>query len=411
MVRAQGIAVLALVMLAAAWPALAAPATVTCPKLSAAPTIDGSLGEQEWAQAAALGPMTLVKGKGMPSLTTEIFIGYTQEGIYIGARLFDPAPMQIHCYATERDGAVPADDSFHLLLDSSAAGTDFLHMAVSAAGVMYDAANGDVSANFKWDAASALTGSGWSVEMIARFEGASPADGDVWKMSCFRNSPRVGERSAWTQSADTFPVPAEFGDLIFGGPAARCTVAPVDTAWFGDNEATVTVDNRSDAPMVCKINARVGGLTRRAYSFGMTKLTVPAGSRSRATLPFRVYRGGEGFVQISVQVIQGTKASTLLRTAPMTYILPALGAALDDALEGIAGAWQTWATMPADARPADSEHELQSLLARWRYLDTQHGQRSELTANHLEALVIRAGALREDTEDFAGQLKAASTSP
>ncbi len=403
MLRALGAMTLAVLMLATACPGMAAPAAVTCPKLAVAPTLDGTVGDAEWSGAAALGPFVLSRGAGMPSLTTEAFIGYTDEGIFIGARLFDPAPMQIHCYATVRDGAVSADDSFSLLLDSTGVGAQVLHMAVNAAGAMYDAIGDDATVDFNWSAATSLSGDGWTVEMVARFEGASPKVGDRWLMSCLRNAPRAGEKSAWT-AGEAMPTAAELGGLVFGGPAARCEVAPVDGVWLGANEAQVTVSNRSDAAMVCKINSRVTGPTRRAHSFTVTKITVPANSRTRTELPFVVHRGGPGALQVSVQVIEGTKATSLLRTAPMAFDLPALGAALDDALGAIARAWQASTVIPAEDRREDSQAELDSLLARWRYLDSQHAQRSELSRAQLEVLVGRAGSLSADAAAFQSGL-------
>jgi hypothetical protein len=403
MLRTLGAMMLAVVMLATACPGMAAPAAVTCPRLAVAPTLDGTVGDAEWSGAAALGPFVLARGGGMPSLTTEAFIGYTDEGIFVGARLFDPAPMQIHCYATARDGAVSADDSFALLLDSTGAGVSFLHMAVNAAGAMYDAIDDDASVDFNWSAATGLSGDGWTVEMVARFEGASPKAGDRWLMTCLRNAPRAGERSAWT-AGEALPAASELGSLVFGGPAARCVVSPVDGVWFGANQADVTVYNRWGAAMVCKINARVTGPTRRAHSFAMTKITVPANSRTRTELPFVVHRGGPGAVQVSVQVIEGTKAVSLLRTAPMAFDLPPLGSALDDALGGLAHAWQAFAVMPADDRPEEFQAELDSLLARWRYLDSQHAQRSELSRAQLEVLVSRSDALAEDAAAFEAGL-------
>jgi len=399
MLRALGAMTLAVVMLATACPGMAAPAAVTCPRLAVAPTIDGTVGDAEWAGAAALGPFVLAGSGGMPSLTTEAFIGYTDEGVFVSARLFDPAPMQIHCYATARDGAVSTDDSFALLLDSTGSGASFLHMAVNAAGAMYDAIDDDAGVDFNWSSATGLSADGWTVEMVARFEGASPKEGDRWLMTCLRNAPRAGEMSAWT-AGEALPTASQLGNLIFGGPPARCVVAPVDHVWFGANQAEVTIQNHSGAPMVCKINARVTGPTRRAHSFAMTKITVPANSRTRTELPFAVHRGGPGSVQVSVQVIEGTKAASLLRTAPMSFDLPALGAALDGALGKLAHAWQAFAMIPVDARPADAQGELDSMLARWRYLESQHIQRAELSLAQLEVLIERAGTLASDATAF-----------
>jgi hypothetical protein len=60
--------------------------------------------------------------------------------------------------------------------------------------------------------------------------------------------------------------------------------------------------------------------------------------------------------------------------------------------------------MPADDRPEEFQAELDSLLARWRYLDSQHAQRSELSRAQLEVLVSRSDALAEDAAAFEAGL-------
>ena len=412
MARALGITArtqtssLVVAMLAAALPAMASPPLVACPKLDRAPSVDGTLAPGEWTRASALGPFVLLKQRGMPSLTTQAWVGYTDEGIYIAARLFDPAPMQIHCYATDRDGAVGADDSFHMALRPPGGG-GVIHLAVNAAGTMYDALGADASVDFNWAAATGLTDDGWTAELVARFEDTSAKPGDTWGMTCYRNAPRVGEKSAWSALQEGVNEPTNLGEVLFGGPPARCEVSAVDRPWFGDNNASATVYNRSAAEITVKLNARVTGTDRRAHSFTVTKITVPANGHKQTPVPFSVQRGGSAEVQISAQVIEGDKAITFLRTAPMPFKLPALGQALDDALSVIAEAYKVWAQLPAEARPPDSDLDLASLQARWRYLNSQNALQQELTEEQVEALVQRAGALEADAASMLADLKAA----
>lgn len=394
------------VALLLAAPVLAGPALVTCPKLATAPTIDGSLDPGEWSQAAAVGPFALLRAKGMPSLATQAWIGYTDEGVYVAARLFDPAPLEIRCYATARDGAVAADDSFHLLLDTDASGKSVIHLAVNAAGTTYDALNDDPSADFKWQAATGLTGDSWIVELVARFEAHAARAGDTWRMTMYRNAPRVSEKSAWSALERGVLEPANFGELVFGGPGVRCEVAPMVNPWFGENTVAVTLENRTGAAVDCKINARVTGTDRRAHSFTVTKVTLPAGARKQEKAAFTVQRGGPGAVEVSVQVVTGEQATTVLRTVPMPFELPALGQALDDALGAIAAAYRAWAVIPAGSRPEGAESQLEALLARWRYLESQHQQRQSLGREQLQALVERARALQEDAEELAARFSA-----
>ncbi|MCD6362314.1 MAG: hypothetical protein J7M38_15765 [Armatimonadetes bacterium] len=106
-----------------------------------------------------------------------------------------------------------------------------------------------------------------------------------------------------------------------------------------------------------------------------------------------------------MQVIEGDKAVTALRTLPMPFELPALGQALDDALSAIAQAYKLYATAPEQSRPEDAATELGSLLARWRYLQSQYADRATMSVSQLDALVGRAKALKDDAGKFTAKLQ------
>ncbi len=369
--------------------ALSSPAAVSCPRLEVAPTIDGLLGAGEWSKAAAVGPFIL-EGGGMPALVTEAWIGFDDQALYVGARLQDPMPLAVRSAASLRDGDVMADDSLTVVLDPGDDGVGIMELALNATGTEYDAVDGDASPTVAWRAATHLDERGWLVEIAYAFgEGAVPADGDTWGLNLRRNAPRVAERTSMTGDATR-------GTLIFGHPALRCRVAPIESPWYGENAASASITNLADAEQTVKINVRVTGPTRRAHHFNVTKLTLAAGESRDLSLAYQVRRGGRCAVELSVQVIAGTEALTALRTAPMVFELPALGAELDSAVSCIAGAYKTCALMPEDARPFDGASRLDMLLARWRYLDSQQQRKASLSPDVVMALMNRARALTQD---------------
>ncbi|MFP4249307.1 MAG: hypothetical protein ACLFU7_06590 [Armatimonadota bacterium] len=373
---------------AGVWAALESPATVTCPRLQTAPTIDGQLGDAEWANAAAVGPFVL-GGGGMPSLVTDAYIGFDDEALYVGALLRDPNPTELECAATERDGAVQADPSFTVLLDPDNDGEDVIKLAVNSAGVELDAIDDDVEPTLSWTSAAATVEGGWVVE-IAYLFGADgpPAVATKWGMNLLRHTPRLRERSSMTGGG--------LGTTAFGRPALRAEVEPIDRPWFGENTMPVQVTNLSGDEQTVKLNVRVTGDTRRAHFFDVTKLTLAGGEARETPVTYEILRGGRGEVELSVQAVEGTVALTALRTAEMSFELPPLGRQIDEALSLIADAYQTYVRLPAGERPFDGASQLDMLLARWRYLDSQHQRRATLTPDVAMALVNRAQALRED---------------
>ncbi|MGI5819980.1 MAG: hypothetical protein ACOX9R_17995 [Armatimonadota bacterium] len=381
--------------------ALQSTAAATCPRLQTAPTIDGRIGAAEWAGAAAVAPFVL-QGGGMPSLVTEAYLGYDDDALYIAARLRDPAPAQMQCVVTERDGAVQADPSFTVMLDPGNDGVGVITLAVNSVGVELDAIDGDSTQTLNWRSATNLDEHGWTVEIAYPFgPGGAPAVATRWGLNVLRHAPRVRERSSMTG--------AGLGTLGFGRPELRADVEPIDNPWFGQNTLPVRLANLSAAPQTVKVNVRVSGDTRRAHFFDVTKLTLGGGEVRDLAVSYQVLRGGRGDVELSVQAIEGDVAFTALRTADMSFELPPLGRLLDAALSDIARAYQTYVRIPLDARPFDGASQLDMLLARWRYLDSQQQRQDSLTPDVMMALVNRAQALAEDAvlieKEFHGLLE------
>jgi hypothetical protein len=216
----------------------------------------------------------------------------------------------------------------------------------------------------------------------------APATDTRWGFNVRRNSPRINERSSMTGGG--------LGTLRFEVPGLRADVEPIETPWYGENTLPVRLTNLDAERQTVKVNVRVTGPTRRAHFFDVTKLTLEAGEVRDVPVAYRVLRGGRGEVELSVQSIRGTTAVTALRTADMLFELPPLGARLDSALTDITDAYEVYVRIPIDQRPFDGASQLDMLLARWRYLDSQQQRRAGLTPDVVMALVNRAQALAED---------------
>lgn len=382
---------------AVSYGALSSPAAVSCPRLPDAPVIDGTLGSGEWARAAAVGPFVL-RGGGMPALPTQAWIGCDADALYVAAHLADPMPLGVVCAATLRDEPVMADDSLALVLDPGNDGVGVVELAVNAAGIEYDAIDGDASKSTNWSSAVKVGEDGWTVEIAWELDGAGvPSEAESWGVNLRRNAPRVAERSSM---AGEMPR----ATMLVGGPALRCELQPLSDPWYGENTIPARLVNLSGAPQTVKVNTRVTAPTRRGHFFEVTKLTLAPGEARGLDVRYLVQRGGRCGVEVSVQAIEGTSAITVLRTANMGFELPPLGEELDLALARIAEAYVAYSMLPEDTRPFEGASRLDMLLARWRYLDSQQQRKATSAPDVVMALVTRARTLADDAVALTAEL-------
>lgn len=137
--------------------------------------LDGIPDESAWQQIEPL-PMTMhipESGKE-PTEKSDIRIGYTDEFLYIGARLYDSEPSKLQSSALERDSGSPTDDFFGIVLDTFNDNENALAFFVTPDGVrsdfsVYNDSQGEAPFNVSWstfwDAETVVTDEGWFTEM------------------------------------------------------------------------------------------------------------------------------------------------------------------------------------------------------------------------------------------------------
>jgi len=103
------------------------PPVVSVALLDKAPEIDGIVGRQEWGQAAMLSEFVALGGESRVQLPTTVYLGYTEQALYVGAKLFDPNPQQLRREVTQRDGEVWRDDCLELFVDTAGERQDYAH--------------------------------------------------------------------------------------------------------------------------------------------------------------------------------------------------------------------------------------------------------------------------------------------
>ncbi|MFT5143984.1 MAG: hypothetical protein ACI80V_003110 [Rhodothermales bacterium] len=165
-------------------------------------SVDGVLDEMDWARAAAASEFVQFEpNEGQsPSQRTEVRVLYSEQAIYIGARLFDTEPDKILATLGRRDGTNQAD-WFYASLDSYFDKKTAYTFGVNAAGVQFDGittGNTDTSWDAVWQSAVQITDDGWVAEiriplaMLRFLEG-----GETWGVNFRREIPRTSETLEW----------------------------------------------------------------------------------------------------------------------------------------------------------------------------------------------------------------------
>ena len=192
--------------------------------LERAPTIDGEIGEAEWAGAGTIDQsfVQITPNFGATSpYPTVVRVGQTATALYIAFEAFDPDPSRLSAAVTSRDGGVGSDDSVSVALDSFGDDrTAYLFrtnpLATQEDGRIAD--NGRV-VDRQWDAAwlSAATRheDRWTAEFeipfsVLRYATESDAS---WGVNFVRTIPRRLETSLWSGPGETIWRVSSFGDL------------------------------------------------------------------------------------------------------------------------------------------------------------------------------------------------------
>ncbi|WP_419950164.1 DUF5916 domain-containing protein [Candidatus Palauibacter sp.] len=189
---------------AAAAPALQAVRTADPPR------IDGRLDDAAWSDAPVAGDFVQFRpDPGRPaSERTEVRMLYTDDAVYVGARMFDSDPGGIIRRLARRDEEVTTD-AFHVAIDSYFDHRTAFRFSISVAGVQRDGLMfADTQEDPEWDAvwesATRTDEAGWTAELRIPFSQLRFANtgGDggasTWGINFRRDLARLEEASVWS---------------------------------------------------------------------------------------------------------------------------------------------------------------------------------------------------------------------
>ncbi len=189
---------------------------------SSAPKVDGKLDKVEWANAEiASGFVQQSPRPGAASTQqTEVRILYSDEAIYIGARMFDSSPDSILKQLSARDDYQNNTDAFGVLFDTYHDRRNGFFFVVTAAGVQTDSRyvldKADATLNSVWYSKVSIDSLGWTVEMKIPFQALRfPGESDqMWGVNYTRIIRRHREQAWWnTVDQNVNGIVNQAGDL------------------------------------------------------------------------------------------------------------------------------------------------------------------------------------------------------
>jgi len=394
------------------------PPVVSVALLDKAPEIDGIVGGQEWGQAAVLSEFVALGGESRVQLPTTVYVGYTEQALYVGAKLFDPQPQQLRREVTQRDGEVWRDDCLELFVDTAGKRQDYAHLAVNALGTKYDSYDRVVLEDFQWEAVATIHDDGWSVEISLPFANqVAPQPGDEWIVEVGRNAARADVLSSWGYHNKSFHEPQNFGTLIFGGRPCRVTIDDLGAMWLGQNNAFVSVRPlyefslppsvftssstwENEWPHAVKLNVRVMGRDKRGHFFDSVKQTLSPSAR-QVSVPYLIRQDGFSTVTFSLTDHEGI---VRWRSGPYPVDIPAVSAALAEAEQELGDALVTWARMAEGSQKQHIQEMLEEMLMAWRSLNNRYQQREQMKRAELEHLLLEVQLITKQTETLTSQI-------
>jgi len=175
------------------------------PHLEAEVEIDGVMDEAVWDRALLINDFHQYQPVEYadPSQSTDVRIFYTEDALYIAARLWDEFPDQIAASILRQGQAIGADDVFTVILDPYLDRRNGYRFELNSNGVraegLYQNVTGvESSWNGIWQASASRDEQGWIAEMRIPFQTISfSTDSSAWGINFNRTIKRETESIAW----------------------------------------------------------------------------------------------------------------------------------------------------------------------------------------------------------------------
>jgi hypothetical protein len=189
-------------------------------RVDTAPVIDGIIDEAVWQQAEMITDFHQTSpGDGDPtSEPTELYVVYTDQALYIAARMYDSDPELISAPTIRHGQGLPFDDRLVVILDPFNQGRAGYRFETNLNGVRHDALYENTTSfrldwNTIWETATSVEDNAWVAEIEIPFK-SLPFDPNVetWGFNFGRGIRRKGEEMAWVSQNRSYN-PSIMGEM------------------------------------------------------------------------------------------------------------------------------------------------------------------------------------------------------
>ena len=199
------------------------------PLLEDAPELDGELNDPFWENAGKVTGFVAFDQRRLKTDQPDVQAAYTNEGIYIAARMPLPEGRPARASLTSRDAAIYSEDTLEFFLQPPGFTPSYYQFMVNAIGTRFDITRQagkrpDMGYNPDWQAKTGAEDGAWQVEIFVPFKAfglsAPPEAGSVWRGSFVVDSANGFPNAAtWAFADGDFSQSVNFGDILFMGTA------------------------------------------------------------------------------------------------------------------------------------------------------------------------------------------------
>lgn len=226
--------------------------SLTIPQFSGAAKLGTDLSKAPWNTSARVTGFLRLSGRQLADHPTFVYACYDRTALWLAYRCEGIDGRKAKVDARERDGRVWWDDGVEFYCSPDLSRRHFTQFAANAAGVAYDGKDTNGSWDAKWQVASAVDATGFTIAMRIPFSQLKvrvPQPGEHWRVNFSRHGPASGS-STWAWCYNAMHDVRQFGKLVFGGPACTAVRMSGQQPWsIGRN--TIEIDDTSG--IACRV--------------------------------------------------------------------------------------------------------------------------------------------------------------
>ena len=112
--------------------------TQPVPETAQPPVIDGNLSEISWQMSGVLSPFQNADGTDAAQNSTETFLLWDSENVYIGVKAYVPESQIPHISQTQHDSPIWEDECVEILIDPNLQTDIYYHLVINPIGAFFD---------------------------------------------------------------------------------------------------------------------------------------------------------------------------------------------------------------------------------------------------------------------------------